>query len=93
MNAKEQDNVSPKKRRFHHVCSINNYSLVGCEPHKVMGDYFGAQGLNPLAVLRSDVGAGCSRRDDESGVLELLDRELGIYGRYKNTSNRADVDA
>ena len=32
--------------------------LSGCEPLKVMKDYFGAQGLNPLAVLRSDVGPG-----------------------------------
>ena len=35
---------------------LTSIFLLGCEPYKVMKDYFGAQGLNPLAVLRGDVG-------------------------------------
>jgi len=32
--------------------------LLGCDPQKVVKDYFGGQGLNPLAVVRNDVGPG-----------------------------------
>ena len=32
--------------------------LLGCDLQKVVKDYFGGQGLNPLAVVRNDVGPG-----------------------------------
>src|SRR6516162_6644542 len=44
--------------------------LLSCEPYKVMKDYFGAQGLNPLAALRSDV---------EPGALILKQRDKTIF--------------
>jgi len=48
------------RRRDAFIASVllTSVFLSGCEPLKVMKDYFGAQGLNPLAVLRSDVGPG-----------------------------------
>jgi len=55
------------RRRDTFIASLLSTSifLLGCEPQKVMKDYFGAQGLNPLAVLRSDVGAVCPDTEAE----------------------------
>ena len=49
---------------------LTSIFLLGCEPYKLMKDYFGAQGLNPLAALRSDV---------EPGALILKQRDKTIF--------------
>jgi hypothetical protein len=62
----------PLRRRDASMVSVllTSIFLLGCEPYKVTKDYFGAQGLNPLAVRRSDVGAG---------ALILKQRERTIF--------------
>lgn len=46
-------------KRLASIASILSISiLLGCDPQKVVEDYFGGQGLNPLAVIRNDVMPG-----------------------------------
>jgi hypothetical protein len=59
---------------------LTSVFLLGCEPLKVMKDYFGAQGLNPLAALRSDVGAGAlilKQRDKTIFAESIFDYSTG----------------
>src|ERR1700730_17528418 len=39
------------------VCTLVSL-LVGCDPQKMINDYFAKQGLNPLAVVRNDIKPG-----------------------------------
>jgi len=39
------------------VCALT-LMLVGCDPQKLINDYFAKQGLNPLAVVRDDIKPG-----------------------------------
>jgi len=46
-------------KRLGSIASILSVSiLLGCDPQKVVEDYFAGQGLNPLAVVRNDVMPG-----------------------------------
>ena len=70
------------RRRDAFIVSVllTSIFLLGCEPHSVMRDYFGAQGLNPLAVLRSDVGAGAlilKQRDKTIFAESIFDYSTG----------------
>jgi len=59
---------------------LTSIFLLGCEPYKVMTDYFGAQGLNPLAALRSDVGPGAlilKQRDKTIFAESIFDYSTG----------------
>lgn len=47
------------RKRLGSIAPILSISiLLGCDPQKVVEDYFGGQGLNPLAVVRNDVSPG-----------------------------------
>ena len=59
---------------------LTSIFLLGCEPYNVMKDYFGAQGLNPLAVLRSDVGVDAlilKQRDKTIFAESIFDYSTG----------------
>lgn len=57
-------------KRLASIASILSISiLLGCDPQKVVEDYFGGQGLNPLAVVRNDVMPGALILKQEHNTL------------------------
>jgi len=70
------------RRRDAFIASVllTSIFLLSCEPYKLMTDYFGAQGLNPLAALRSDVGPGAlilKQRDKTIFAESIFDYSTG----------------
>jgi hypothetical protein len=79
-NAKEQENVSPRKRCFHRVSSIDIYFLVGLRAIQGDDGLFRSTGLNPPAALRSEVGAGAlilKQRDKTIFAESIFDYSTG----------------
>jgi hypothetical protein len=64
------------RRRDALIASIllTDIFLLSCEPHEVTKDYFGGQGLNPLAVVRNDVepGALILKQSDKTIFTESI---------------------
>lgn len=64
------------RRRDAFVASVLLISifLLGCDQRTVIKDYFAGQGLNPLAVVRSDVGPGALilKQSDKSIFAESI---------------------
>lgn len=63
------------RRRGAFIASILSTSiLLGCDPEKVVKDYFGGQGLNPLAELRNDItpGALILKQGDKTIVAQSI---------------------
>jgi hypothetical protein len=58
------------RKRLGSIAPILSISiLLGCDPQKVVEDYFGGQGLNPLAVVRNDVRPGALILKQEHNTL------------------------